>query len=133
MTKRTSFLNAVYRIILPLILVLLCCCTKRSSFEDAQYAVAHENGILANEGFRRCHRFVEGWLKHADAKTGLIPKGLKEDRRDFWNPQDAGADNYPFMVLTAAITDRPPRLLLNSRTATKSAPPSKAMANPRTT
>lgn len=75
--------------------------------DDVDFRQARENGELANEGFKRCHRFVEGWLKHADPKTGLIPKGLKEDRRDFWNPQDAGADNYPFMVLTAAITDRP--------------------------
>jgi hypothetical protein len=74
---------------------------------DADFRRAHENGKLANEGFRRCRRYVEGWLKHADPKTGLIPKGLKEGRRDFWNPQDAAADNYAFMVLTAAVTDRP--------------------------
>jgi hypothetical protein len=64
------------------------------------------NGRLANEGFDLCRRFVEGWLKYADPESGLIPKGLKAGRRDFWNAQDAGADNYPFMVLTAAITDR---------------------------
>ncbi len=64
------------------------------------------NGRLANEGFRRCVDYVHGWLKYADPNTGLIPRGLAPSRRDIWNPQDAGADNYPFMVLTAAITDR---------------------------
>jgi len=64
------------------------------------------NGRLANEGFRRCHRFVEGWLKHADPKSGLIPRNLDRDR-GIWNAKDSAADNYPFMVLTAAITDRP--------------------------
>jgi len=66
---------------------------------------AMENGKLANEGYIRCHRFVEGWLRHADPKTGLIPRNLNESK-DIWNAQDSAADNYPFMVLTAALTDR---------------------------
>ncbi|MHC4623226.1 MAG: DUF6807 domain-containing protein [Planctomycetota bacterium] len=78
----------------------------RESVDDEYgFGNALENGRLANEGFRRCHNYVEGWLTHADPRTGLIPKGLKESRRDFWNAQDAAADNYAFMVLTAAITD----------------------------
>jgi len=40
------------------------------------------------------------------AKTGLIPRNLNRNK-DIWNAQDSAADNYPFMVLTAAITDRP--------------------------
>ena len=69
------------------------------------FGAAEQNGRLANEGFRRCRLFVDGWLAHADAKTGLIPRNLTQSR-DIWNAQDAAADNYPFMVLTAAITDR---------------------------
>jgi len=57
-----------------------------------------------NEGFERCRKFVDGWLQHADPQTGLIPRNLK-DGADIWNAKDAGADNYPFMVLTAALTD----------------------------
>jgi hypothetical protein len=74
---------------------------------DPLFSQALQNGRQANEGFERCQRYVQGWLKHADPKTGLIPKGLKEGRRDFWNAQDAAADNYAFMVLTTAIVDRP--------------------------
>jgi len=66
---------------------------------------ARENGRLANEGFRRCVRYVDGWLGHADPETGLIPRNLDRNR-DIWNAQDSAADNYPFMVLTASITDR---------------------------
>jgi len=73
---------------------------------DPAFSQALENGRLANEGFVRCQNYVKGWLEHADPRTGLIPKGLRGDRRDIWNAQDAAADNYPFMVLTAAITDR---------------------------
>jgi hypothetical protein len=76
---------------------------------------ALENGRLANEGFERCRRFVKGWLEHADPITGLIPKNLNWEKykanwikggEDIWNAQDSAADNYPFMVLTVAITDR---------------------------
>ena len=88
---------------------------------NADFSKALENGKLANEGFLRCHRFVEGWLKHADPKTGLIPRNLTQSK-DIWNAQDGAADNYPFMVLTAALTDRPMfegRMLDMLRTETK--------------
>jgi len=63
-----------------------------------------QNARLANEALFRCRRFVDGWLAHADPASGLIPRNLTSGR-DFWNGRDAAADNYPFMVLTAAITD----------------------------
>jgi len=78
---------------------------KLNTTDDEAFKKAAENGQLANEGFIRCRRFVQGWLNHADPKTGLIPRNLDKDK-DIWNAQDCAADNYPFMVLTAAITDR---------------------------
>lgn len=72
---------------------------------DRAFQQALENGRLANGGFVRCRDFVKGWLKHADPKTGLIPRNLTRNK-DIWNAQDSAADNYPFMVLTTAITDR---------------------------
>jgi len=79
--------------------------------EEAQFAQARQNARVANEAFERCHRYVVGWLAHADPASGLIPRNLGESR-DFWNGRDSAADNYPFMVLTAAMTDRP---LMNGR------------------
>lgn len=76
------------------------------SREDEFFRLAERNGRLANEAFFRCRRFVDGWLAHADPETGLIPRNLGESR-DFWNGRDSAADNYAFMVLTAAMTDRP--------------------------
>jgi len=64
---------------------------------------AMANGEAAGESFRRCNRYVEAWLRIADPESGLIPRNTK-DR--FWNAQDAAADNYSFMVLTASFTDR---------------------------
>ena len=70
---------------------------------DEPFERALANGVAANEGFRRCRRYVDGWLSLADPRSGLIPR----NRNDmFWNAQDSAADNYPFMVLTASLTDR---------------------------
>ena len=77
-----------------------------ASADSLVFHTAARNGRLASEGFRRAHRFVQGWLAHADPATGLLPRNLQQSR-DIWNAQDAAADNYPFMVLTAALTDRP--------------------------
>ncbi len=76
-----------------------------SEAEKQALTQAQANGALVNEGFERCQRFVYDWLAHADPTTGLIPRNLTEDT-DIWNAKDAAADNYPFMVLTAALTDQ---------------------------
>jgi len=78
---------------------------------EAAFRKAELHGRQANEQFFRCRKFVEGWLNLADKKTGLIPRNLTR-HRDVWNAKDSAADNYPYMVLTAALTDRK---LLNGR------------------
>jgi len=75
------------------------------STAEAAFRLAEKHGRQANEAFFRSRRFIDGWLAHADPATGLIPRNLRESR-DFWNGRDSAADNYPFMVLTAAMTDR---------------------------
>ena len=72
---------------------------------EAAFRRAERNARQANEQFFRCRKFVSGWLAQADAKTGLIPRNLNRDR-NIWNAKDSAADNYPYMVLTAALTDR---------------------------
>ncbi len=70
------------------------------------FAEAEANSRRAHENFYRCRKFVEGWLEHhADSESGLIPRNINQGA-DYWNAKDAAADNYPFMVLTAALTDR---------------------------
>jgi hypothetical protein len=94
--KRTRLLIGLFMV--AVIMPQFCLST------DGQdpFAQAQRNGKLANEGFRRCHHYVEGWLKLADPKTGLVPRNRK-DR--YWNAKDSAADNYPFMVLTTSFTD----------------------------
>jgi hypothetical protein len=88
---------------------------------EAAFREAELHGRQANEQFFRCRKFVEGWLNLADKKTGLIPRNLTR-HRDIWNAKDSAADNYPYMVLTAALTDRKlfdGRMLDMLRTETK--------------
>jgi len=66
---------------------------------------AEIHGRQANEALRRCRRYVSGWLAHADPKTGLIPENLGRGKH-VWNGRNSAADNYAFMVLTCALTDR---------------------------
>jgi hypothetical protein len=87
---------------------------------DPRFRQAEKNARQANEAWYRSRRFIDGWLAHADPKTGLIPRNLRES--NYWNGRDSAADNYPFMVLTAAMTDRglmDGRLLDMLRTETK--------------
>lgn len=77
-----------------------------ASPKQIHFQQALANGRAANEAFRRSHRFLLGWLSKADPATGLIPRNLKESTC-IWNAWDAAADNYPFMVMTAAMLDKP--------------------------
>lgn len=110
--RKTSFTVALCVIVA----VLFACSAKEPAVTREQvFNQARENGRLANEGFSRSLRFVEGWLKHADPQTGLIPRNFdwqiyveshKKGGQHIWNAKDAAADNYAFMVLTAWFTDR---------------------------
>ena len=77
---------------------------------EATFRLAEKNARQANEAFFRSRRYIDGWLAHADPATGLIPRNLSES--NYWNGRDSAADNYPFMVLAAAMTDRE---LMNGR------------------
>ena len=86
--------------------------------EEADFARARANAEAAADVLGRCHRFVEGWLRHRDPATGLLPQNLQSP---LWTPENSAADNYPFMVLTSYWTDRqllegPMREILNAET-----------------
>lgn len=95
--------NRNYYFIIILALIIFCC--RDNGFDSISYDQALENGRMANEGLRRCQKYMNAWLTYSDPATGLIPRNLT-GHRHIWNAQDAAADNYPSMVLTSAITDR---------------------------
>ena len=67
---------------------------------------ARANGLFAREAFRHCERYLSAWMSQVDPSTGLIPRNLGKDR-DLWVPKDNAADNFPFLLLSAAILNRP--------------------------
>lgn len=67
------------------------------------WTLADKNGEAARKTYLHCRDYVRGWLGHADAESGLIPRNLMGNT--YWNAKDAAADNYPFMVLTASLLD----------------------------
>lgn len=95
------------RIFFLVIWAALClsrACSVNEFSDESLVGEAVRNGELANEAFSRSLGFVKGWLSCADSRTGLIPRNLKDS--NYWNAQDAAADNYPFMVITSYFTDK---------------------------
>ena len=72
--------------------------------EKAVWDQCLKNGEQAQKALQQCRLYLTGWLGTRDPQSGLIPRNLKDS--PFWNAQDSSADNYPFMVLSAALLDR---------------------------
>jgi hypothetical protein len=74
---------------------------------------AEENGRHFDEALAAAQRVLKAWLVHADPRTLLLPDripgrshGLPEgDRNRLYTPHNSGADLYPYLILTAEITD----------------------------
>jgi hypothetical protein len=51
-------------------------------------------------------RVLQAWLKHADPDTLLLPDYPAVDRgKAIYTPHNSGADLYPYLILTAQLTD----------------------------
>jgi hypothetical protein len=76
------------------------------------FAQARENGRRWEECAAAARRVLHAWLKHADPKTLLLPdrlpggpRGLKPGSPRMYTPHNSGADLYPYLILTAELTD----------------------------
>ena len=74
-------------------------------FERARF-----NGVRVEELLGRAKRVLHAWLRHADPHTLLLPDHLPSfprPRRELqYTPHNSGADNYPYLIVTAWFTDR---------------------------
>ncbi|HIE39290.1 MAG TPA: hypothetical protein EYH30_05850 [Anaerolineales bacterium] len=68
----------------------------RGDFEQA----AQLNGILAQEAYQRAYRALQAWEPMRDPETGLVPFAT-HPRTARWEPEHAGADLYPFLLLAS--------------------------------
>ncbi len=71
----------------------------------ADLPLLERNALQARRALSQSRRFVNGWLARADPESGLIPENFGGGI-DRWNGRNNAADNYAFMVLSAALTDR---------------------------
>src|SRR5262245_7289233 len=72
----------------------------------AFFRQAHENGRQFEVAVAASRRLLESWIKLADPKTLLLPDN-PDAPHDKWiyTPHNSGADLYPYLILTAELTD----------------------------
>ena len=99
-----------YNILIIFIFISFLACQSPYTFDPTTVNQAIENAELSHESFQRSLDFTHAWLQKTDPDSGLIPSNLRA-KADLWDPANAAADNYPFMVLTAYLLDSD---LLNS-------------------
>ena len=93
-----------YNILIKVFILLFLACQSPEPFDAVLVKQAIENAENAHESFQRSLDFTSAWLQKADPESRLIPSNLNA-RVDLWDPANAAADNYPFMVLTAYLLD----------------------------
>ena len=74
--------------------------------DRAQFDNARARGQQFERAVAAARRVLHAWLAHADAKTLLLPDRPFPDRsRRVYTPHNSGADLYPYLILTAHLTD----------------------------
>ncbi|HLA39744.1 MAG TPA: hypothetical protein VJ417_07100, partial [Candidatus Glassbacteria bacterium] len=63
-----------------------------------------ESADRAAEEFSRTRCYLDGWSRHIDPRTGLLPQSL-DASGNRWTPENSAADNFPFMLIAAWFTD----------------------------
>lgn len=73
---------------------------------EPAFAQARTNGRQFARAVSAARRVLHAWLKHADPETLLLPDRPVPDRsRWIYTPHNSGADLYPYLILTAQLTD----------------------------
>ena len=94
-----------------LLIALLFSALSVSAADDSLWTQARANGRRVDEVFCRTRRMLHGWLAYADKETLLLPDRLpglirgKPNTQSVYTPHNSGADNYPYLILTAYFTD----------------------------
>lgn len=74
--------------------------------QESPFARARANGQQFERAVQPSHNVLRAWLTHADAQTLLLPDRPGHDRsRWIYTPHNSGADLYPYLILTAQLTD----------------------------
>jgi hypothetical protein len=73
---------------------------------DIRFERARANGVRFEQDVAACRRVLHAWLAHAEPKTLLLPDNPgAEHSKWIYTPHNSGADLYPYLILTAELTD----------------------------
>jgi hypothetical protein len=73
---------------------------------DARFEKARANGIQFEQDVSACSSLLKAWMTHADPKTLLLPDNPGAPHSEWiYTPHNSGADLYPYLILTAELTD----------------------------
>ena len=86
-----------------LLVLLLAAASVPGQTAPAAEELARLNALESRRAIQFCKRLAHGWLEQADPVSGLLPRNLRDSW--FWNAKDCAADNLPFLLLTAFVTD----------------------------
>ena len=87
-------------------LIGLLLCPIAAQQRESGFAQAAENARHFERAVAACDRVLRAWLRHADERTMLLPDHPIADRAKWiYTPHNSGADLYPYLILTAHLTD----------------------------
>ena len=88
------------------IIAVLITVTAAAAQPAPQFAQARENGKRFEQAVSSCQRLLKTWMTHADPKTLLLPDNPGAPHSQWlYTPHNSGADLYPYLILTAELTD----------------------------
>jgi hypothetical protein len=91
---------------LAFLAVLLAPVATPARADDARFDEARQHAADFETAVRASRAVLHAWLKHADGKTLLLPDRPHADRTKWvYTPHNSGADLYPYLILTAQLTD----------------------------
>jgi hypothetical protein len=84
-----------------------------SMVDEERWEQARANGRVVRDIFTRTNKMVHAWLNYADPETLLLPDRLpglikgSQNTEHVYTPHNSGADNYPYLIITAHFTEPP--------------------------
>jgi hypothetical protein len=78
---------------------------QNSAEEAERFQAAREHGRDFERTVSSMQRVLHAWLRHADPRTLLLPDRVGPQGKPLYTPHNSGADLYPYLILTAQLTD----------------------------
>jgi hypothetical protein len=74
--------------------------------QDSAFSEARTNAQQFERAVRASQKVLHAWLRHADEETLLLPdRPYTDAAKRAYTPHNSGADLYPYLILTAQLTD----------------------------